>query len=405
MLATIINIARLHLRLTFNRPSIFVSYILMPILFTFLIGQALADDGNAEPVILSVKVANHDNGELGAALIERLATEPALSVQEVDQQAGVAAVEGSEAVALLIIPADFSQSLATGITLDFYVDPAAIAQARTVERIVLAKAGELGGALATASFSAGVAERLGLFDAGVDRDAYLAEGIDLALAAWQSPPVSVSAQAETPLATPEDAIPTGVNQSSPGMLVMFAMFLMLGGAAVLLFEREMGTLRRLLVAPISRVSILLGKTLGIYLSGVFQVAILIVASLLLFDVQWDRSPLALALMVLSFAFAVTGLSMAMAAWARTAAQVNSLNTLIVLSVAALGGAWWPLEIVPSWMQTVGHLTPVAWAMDGFHDIITRGLDVTAVLAEVGILLGFGFVFLLLGLLRFRYEQA
>jgi ABC-2 type transport system permease protein len=110
-------------------------------------------------------------------------------------------------------------------------------------------------------------------------------------------------------------------------------------------------------------------------------------------------------MVLSFAFAITGLSMAMAAWARTAAQVNSLNTLIVLSVAALGGAWWPLEIVPPWMQTVGHLTPVAWAMDGFHDIITRGLGASAVLTEAGVLLVFGVVFLLLGMLRFRYEQA
>jgi ABC-2 type transport system permease protein len=62
-----------------------------------------------------------------------------------------------------------------------------------------------------------------------------------------------------------------------------------------------------------------------------------------------------------------------------------------------------LEVVPPILQTVAHFTPVAWAMDGFHDIVTRGLDVTAVLPEFSVLVGFGLVFMLIGLLRFRYE--
>jgi ABC-2 type transport system permease protein len=168
-------------------------------------------------------------------------------------------------------------------------------------------------------------------------------------------------------------------------------------------EREQGTLRRLLAMPFDRANILLGKMLGIYLAGLFQIVFLILAGIILFGVGWGQSPLALALMVLGFAFAVTGLSIAMAALARTPAQVNSLTTLVVLSISALGGAWWPLEVVPPILQTVAHFTPVAWAMDGFHDIVTRGLDVTAVLPEFGVLVGFGLVFILIGLLRFRYE--
>jgi ABC-2 type transport system permease protein len=62
-----------------------------------------------------------------------------------------------------------------------------------------------------------------------------------------------------------------------------------------------------------------------------------------------------------------------------------------------------LDVVPPSLQSIGRLSPVSWAMDGFHDVITRGLDVTAVLPEVGVLLAFAAVFLAIGLSRFRYE--
>jgi ABC-2 type transport system permease protein len=124
---------------------------------------------------------------------------------------------------------------------------------------------------------------------------------------------------------------------------------------------------------------------------------------LLFKVPWGQSPLALVLMILAFAFAITSLGMMMAALTRTLAQANSMNTVVVLVMASLGGAWWPIDIVPSWMQTLGHVFPTAWAMQGFHDIITRGFGVTAVLPEVAILLGYGILFLSIGTWRFRYE--
>jgi ABC-2 type transport system permease protein len=287
--------------------------------------------------------------------------------------------------------------LLQGISLDFIVDPTVVTQAQAVEQLVLVEVSKIGGSLGAAQFSTNVAEQLTLFSTAAEEEIYFNAGVEQALAAWESPPITISTNAET------SSIPAGNALSSPGMMVMFTMFLMLGGAAVLVVEREQGTLRRLLAMPFDRANILLGKMLGIYLAGLFQIVFLILAGIILFGVGWGQSPLALALMVLGFAFAVTGLSIAMAALARTPAQVNSLTTLVVLSISALGGAWWPLEVVPPILQTVAHFTPVAWAMDGFHDIVTRGLDVTAVLPEFSVLVGFGLVFMLIGLLRFRYE--
>jgi len=73
------------------------------------------------------------------------------------------------------------------------------------------------------------------------------------------------------------------------------------------------------------------------------------------------------------------------------------------SVAALGGAWWPIEITPEWMQQVAQITPTYWAMQGFNDIITRGLGVQAIMHEITILLVFGAIYLSVGVWRFRYE--
>jgi ABC-2 type transport system permease protein len=162
-------------------------------------------------------------------------------------------------------------------------------------------------------------------------------------------------------------------------------------------------LSRLLIMPVRKVAVLTGKLSGVFVTGILQIIILIVAGAYLFSVPWGQSPLALALLILAFAFAITSLGMLMAALTRTPAQANSLNTIIVLAMASLGGAWWPLEIVPQWMQTLGRLFPTSWAMTGFHDIITRGLGVTAVLPEVAVLLAYGVLFLAIGAWRFRYE--
>lgn len=405
MFKSAIDIANLSVRILYSdRQQILVSFILMPLLFMFLIGQAIGDDGATEPVTLAIKVANEDTGNLGAVLVERLELEPTLSIEQTSREEGITAVENNEAIAAVIIPPEFSDNLLESVTLDFFVDPSASLQSQLLQETILTAAGEIGSSLRTTQLSARIGERMGVFELeGETRAAYINEALELTQEAWRNPQVTIETQAETPLDIPENRTPTGNNQSSPGMTVMFAMFLMLGGGATLVAEREQGTLRRLLVMPIDKASIMVGKMLGIFLAGVIQIAILILAGYFLFDVEWGLSPIALALVVVSFALSVTGLSIMVAALVRTASQVGALTTLLVLSMAALGGAWWPLEIVPPWLQTVARLTPVAWAMEGFHDIVTRGFGVAEVLPEVGVLLAFTLVFTLIGIARFRYE--
>jgi ABC-2 type transport system permease protein len=77
--------------------------------------------------------------------------------------------------------------------------------------------------------------------------------------------------------------------------------------------------------------------------------------------------------------------------------------LIIMPLAGLGGAMWPIEIVPAWMQQLALFLPSGWAMRGFHDIVTRGLGLQDILLEAAVLMAFGVGFLVIGVWRFKYE--
>jgi ABC-2 type transport system permease protein len=71
--------------------------------------------------------------------------------------------------------------------------------------------------------------------------------------------------------------------------------------------------------------------------------------------------------------------------------------------AALGGAWFPLEVAGEAFATIGHVTPTAWAMDGLQNIVVRGLGLGSVLVPAGILLAYTAIFLGVAVWQFRYE--
>lgn len=404
----VFDIAFLYLHSIFRRRDSIVLYFFIPLLFTFLLGRATEENSNSggiASVVLPLAILNQDSGQFGQTLIQRLQEEANLTVTEVTtKEEGLNAVRQEESIAFLIIPPDFTNHLKQNLPLDFYVDPVDTISAQSVEQLILEAVGELNSSLDSATVSTVVAEELGLFSQGdQEREAYFEAAIQQAQFAWHTPPITIHSQIETPVVTTGNDIPAGHDQASPGMLTMFTMLFMLGGATALVTERNLGTLRRLFVMPVSKASIIMGKMTGIYLSGLIQIAILILAGIFLFGVQWGRSPFALVAVILGFTFAVSSLSLLMATLTSTAAQVNAISTLIVLSLAALGGAWWPLEIVPAWMQTIGKLSPVSWAMAGFQDVISRGLDITAVLPEVAVLSAFGLVFLVISIAQFKYD--
>ncbi len=176
-------------------------------------------------------------------------------------------------------------------------------------------------------------------------------------------------------------------------------FSLLGAAEVLVAERLMGTWKRLLTSPTRRYTLLAGKLLARLLLGLAQMALLIVGGMVLFGVNWGDHLPAVALVSLAFATAMVSLGMLLATLVRTHNQANSVVVGLSMGMAALGGAWFPLEITPPAYHQAMQVLPSTWAMRAYTDLLARNADVQGVLLEVEVLFGFAFLFAAIGVLR------
>ncbi len=105
----------------------------------------------------------------------------------------------------------------------------------------------------------------------------------------------------------------------------------------------------------------------------------------------------------SFAFSVAGLSTLVGSIVRTTDQASGVGWLLSMALAGIGGCWWPSEVMPRWLWAAAHIVPTAWAMDGFHALISFGRGVEAVLLPSAMLIAFGVAFSLLGMRFLRYD--
>jgi len=192
----------------------------------------------------------------------------------------------------------------------------------------------------------------------------------------------------------------GFRLSTPSITVMFVMVSILGMTQALAEERMLGILQRLGMMPVSKAQLLGGKLLSVYVMGLFQFVILLAFGKLL-GVDFGSSPLAVALAASSYVLAITTLALALAALARTPQQATGIATLAYMVLAPLGGAWWPLSFVPVWMQTLGHISPIAWCLDAFNALIFHQGTLPDVLESVSVLLLFAVVFFVFGVKKFN----
>jgi ABC-2 type transport system permease protein len=188
----------------------------------------------------------------------------------------------------------------------------------------------------------------------------------------------------------------------PNFTVMFSFFLVGVIAATLLREKEEGSLRRLIAAPLPRGTIIAGKMLAYMLIVLLQVVVLFGVASFAYDMPLGDSPLGLLLLSLALSLSAAALGMLLAAWAKTSSQADSLGTIIGFVLAGLGGC-----IVSfsdgSFMDMVSRFTPHGHALTGFYGLLNHGFGVVDVLPQVGMLVGFTAVFFLGAIWQLKFE--
>lgn len=413
------------LRIFLSKPGNWVSLGLLPVIFTVVLG--VATSGSSGPQTLRVDVIDEDETPHSARLLEELRnTNETLVLCPLANQAGegndrcelggepLTLVRGQERVrneesaALIVIPAGYGAALQAfrPVQIDYYsaIDATSPDPVRQSLDSVLLRAN-------SAALTAGVADvmldRLGSQDDVRD-----------AIAPWRAAFVSdLYTTTETLLAERPPAVryvavggeeasgaSDGFGQSVPGMGSMYVMFTVFGGMTLLQRDRKRWTLQRLAVFPITRGQILGSKILTYFTLGMLQYFVVFSVGLVV-GLNFGQNPWLLLLAMASFVLCCTALTFAIAPLLSGEMQAGVVAQLLSLSFASLGGAWWPLEIVSEVMQFIGHLTPVAWVMDAFRDLLFYGGGFAEILPELGVLLATAVLLFGFGVWRFRYVAS
>ena len=183
---------------------------------------------------------------------------------------------------------------------------------------------------------------------------------------------------------------SGLEQSVPGNMTFSVMMMtLIYGAVFLTIEKREGMLKRQLTLPVSRPMIFAGKVLGRVIIALVQLALLVAAGRFLFHLDFGRSPAGLATLLVSYAFAVAAIATFLGAILANPEQASTVGWLSSTVMGAMGGCWWPAEVMPAWLRTASHVFPTAWAMDGLHALISFGRGFEAVVLPAAALAAFG----------------
>jgi len=149
--------------------------------------------------------------------------------------------------------------------------------------------------------------------------------------------------------------------------------------------------------------VLIGHLLALFVVVFLQLAILVGFGSLALGLSYFQAPTATLLLTFMLALWSATLGLLIGVLAKSSEQVTVFALIPMFVFSALGGAWMPLEFTSRTFSTIGHLTPTAWAIDGFKNIIIRGQGLESVLMPAAILLAWTLLFLMLSVWRFRPE--
>lgn len=193
----------------------------------------------------------------------------------------------------------------------------------------------------------------------------------------------------------------GATRAVGGWAMMFLLFALSGTATALFEEKKAGLFLRLLSSPVRRAHLLWSKYLfGIGL-GLVQLLTLFFAGRVMFGIDVTSNFGNLVVICLAAATACTAFGMLLAAVTRTPAAAQGLATLLILTMSAVGGAWFPTSFMPEFIQQVSKLTVVYWSMEGFAQVLWNDCTLPELLPTVGVLLAMAATLIGVSLWRFQ----
>ena len=407
-----------------SRSAMFFTFA-WPLIVAVLFGLLIGGGGGASPR-LSVALVDEDRTAGSSAFADALEDSAALNVARMARDEALEAVRTGRRMAAMVLPAGFGEAreklfAGTPPTVHVWVDPSREAEAGLLEGVLMQHGADVLQELFTnPSASQGrVQAMLGELQAGggastqPELEQFLGH-----LDAFLGSPAAIPG----PVAPQDGAAPTdegaaggwqplvvtrhdlvrqrtgprsGYDVTFPQamMWAIFGCVMTFGGSFVT--ERVRGTYLRLQVSPMTRPQILAGKAAAAFLAIVGVLGVLLMLGVVGFGVRPQSWPALLAAVV-SAAVAFVGIILMLASLLKTEHAVGGIGPAVMMPLFLLGGAMIPLMVMPAWMLTVSHVSPVKWAILALEGAIWRGFGPAEMLVPCGVLLGVGLVTFALG---------
>lgn len=361
----VLSIARVSLlRFLRDRSTIFFVFVL-PLGIVLLIGAQFS--GASTPILGVLE----SEGEMAGDLIARLETDETVQVKLFDDEDDMLLdVERGNLSAGVVIPADLDNAVASGGSAEIGFMTRSDGFGRQLE-VVLAEA------------VAGASEQL---MATRFAEAQGAELGAAAAAAAQAADQVADLDVTTTVAG-ESLFGGNIGQfdiGATGQLVLFMFLTGLSGSAVIIENRQLGMTSRMAGTPTSVRTIVLGEALGRFAIVLTQGLYIVLATALLFGVDWG-DPLGAAAVLIAFSAVGAGAAMMFGAFFKNDQQAGSVAIVAAIGLAAVGGSMMPLELFSGVMKTASRFTPHAWANEAFAELLRHDATVTDISQQLGVL--------------------
>lgn len=383
----------------FGSASELLFFIILPLVFTFLLaGGTPSGDEDAR---IPLSVVDEAKTSISGQVLEQLKNSTAVRPELITRAAAQSQFDERRAEVVLIIPAGIDNAaLQDGSAqMELLQQPNNI-NATVAERAVLTAIRRVGSSISAAQNAVKQRESIQPFASDAEKEAYFESSLETAQSIQKEIPERVTVVTGN---TQDEVDYDPRANSSAGQLITWVFIPLFGISALFAYERQQGTLRRLLTTPSNKATFLLGTISGQVAMALLQMSLLVGFGIVVMKLNWGRDPLALFVILLSSALAAAAFGTTMGTFIKTEGQANGLSIMFGMVFALMGGCWYPMELFPATLQNIVKVLPTTWAMQGMLDLVLRGGGLQDILPEAGVLLGFAVIFFSVGVWRFHYE--
>jgi ABC-2 type transport system permease protein len=372
------------LKRTLGQKKGVLIYIAFP---TFVISLIIALLGQAPAREVTIAYMNQDQGSLGKHLVHELSLRKDYILKEMSNSDALKEkVIKQQANAAFIIPANFSDSLYTGNGPHVEMYQLSVSEASfTLKLHVDSIVGELKQTVSSLQTSTSL------------QGADLQTAVDKTLAQIEKHQVKAAVTDLNLYLNP--SLSTII-----GFTLMFMMSVINSTVSIIMEDRRQMTMARIFTAPVRSFEIVMGNFMGSFLVGSLQ--ILLILSITRYILQFDyHLPFVSQFIIMEFfLLASMGIACAAAGMVKNSSNITSIYTLIITPTCMLGGCFWPVSIMPDWMQKLSNFVPQKWAIDAIQRMST-GQRLMDVLLNIGVLALFALILLGVGSVILRPEEA